>query len=451
MEAIISPMISAQQPAAVTGQVASGKATDSAGGFQKTLVQHIGAEAAVVPTDSKQAQLFASVNSLTGVSVEGALPAVEELLAMIEGLLDSLEAKNGTEESLPVEEASELEAMLDQLDALLALLGTPLIRVEAQSHANATSEIQLDKGSDEAVSNVKQNLQQALLQLQDLLQQGAMKQVQQQEPVVLIHKQLQAFVSMLNSEGKYAGNKDAVKHASQSEAVIVPQSAATATAATLLERLSQQTAHPAYTANTAAIKEVKQVNQQELTAVQSEPVTVSQLTSNQGDGARFAPVATKAVPSSYVLADEFAKTMTGMVIQKFNLTTLNGVSEAKLMLFPEHLGQVDVRITMQNGILTATFQTDTVMAKDMLESQMAQLRAALQAQGLNVDKLEVSQGQVAAQLFQQQQGQGSRQSFANQQTMRDQDAANEAAFESELIEQAAIQDLGYGRAINETV
>lgn len=46
---------------------------------------------------------------------------------------------------------------------------------------------------------------------------------------------------------------------------------------------------------------------------------------------------------------------------------------------------------MQNGHLVAQFMTEHAGAKDMLEQQMNQLRAALQSQGLQVEKLEVTQ------------------------------------------------------------
>ncbi|MNP55863.1 Flagellar hook-length control protein FliK [compost metagenome] len=46
---------------------------------------------------------------------------------------------------------------------------------------------------------------------------------------------------------------------------------------------------------------------------------------------------------------------------------------------------------MQNGQLTAQFMTEHAFAKESLEQQMAQLRSALQSQGLQVSKLEVTQ------------------------------------------------------------
>lgn len=92
-----------------------------------------------------------------------------------------------------------------------------------------------------------------------------------------------------------------------------------------------------------------------------------------------------------VPVEHFAKEMSSFLVNKLDIVNLKGVSEARISLYPEHLGQVDIRITMQNGQLTAQFMTEHAFAKESLEQQMAQLRSALQSQGLQVSKLEVTQ------------------------------------------------------------
>ncbi|WP_046228038.1 flagellar hook-length control protein FliK [Paenibacillus dauci] len=103
-----------------------------------------------------------------------------------------------------------------------------------------------------------------------------------------------------------------------------------------------------------------------------------------------APLTTTAPPPT-MNAQNFSQEMGKFIVSKFDVQQLNGVSEAKIILNPEHLGQVDVKITIQDGQLMAQFITEKHGAKDMLEQQMAQLRSALQAQGLQVEKLEVTQ------------------------------------------------------------
>jgi flagellar hook-length control protein FliK len=79
------------------------------------------------------------------------------------------------------------------------------------------------------------------------------------------------------------------------------------------------------------------------------------------------------------------------VVNKLDIVQQKGFSEATISLRPEHLGKLDVQITLQNGQLVARFMTEHVMAKDMLEQQMMQLRSSLQSQGIQVERLEVTQ------------------------------------------------------------
>ncbi|MNW59386.1 Flagellar hook-length control protein FliK [compost metagenome] len=99
--------------------------------------------------------------------------------------------------------------------------------------------------------------------------------------------------------------------------------------------------------------------------------------------------------------------MDTFITGKLEIVKKGGIAEATITLFPENLGQVDVKITMQNGNLIAQFNTAHSGAKDMLEQQMSQLRAALQSQGIQVEKLEVTQNNTP--LFSQFNGQQGRQ------------------------------------------
>ncbi|WP_336779629.1 flagellar hook-length control protein FliK [Paenibacillus illinoisensis] len=99
-----------------------------------------------------------------------------------------------------------------------------------------------------------------------------------------------------------------------------------------------------------------------------------------------------AKPAEPVMqASQFAKEMTQFVVNKLDIVQQKGFSEATISLRPEHLGKLDVQITLQNGQLVARFMTEHAMAKDMLEQQMTQLRTSLQSQGIQVERIEVTQ------------------------------------------------------------
>ncbi|SLJ97734.1 MULTISPECIES: flagellar hook-length control protein FliK [unclassified Paenibacillus] len=114
-------------------------------------------------------------------------------------------------------------------------------------------------------------------------------------------------------------------------------------------------------------------------------------------------------------ASQFAKEMTQFVVNKLDIVQQKGFSEATISLRPEHLGKLDVQITLQNGQLVARFMTEHTMAKDMLEQQMVQLRSSLQAQGIQVERLEVTQNSsLGSQMYQD----GGRQPGSNSQQQR---------------------------------
>lgn len=115
----------------------------------------------------------------------------------------------------------------------------------------------------------------------------------------------------------------------------------------------------------------------------------------------------KSLPTP-VPVESFAKEVSGFLVGKFDIVKLQGLSEARISLYPEHLGQVDVKITMQNGQMVAQFVTEHLLAKESLEGQMSQLRAALQAQGIQVTKLEVTQNSSLSSHMYHNESQGQR-------------------------------------------
>ncbi|NHN28380.1 flagellar hook-length control protein FliK [Paenibacillus agricola] len=121
-------------------------------------------------------------------------------------------------------------------------------------------------------------------------------------------------------------------------------------------------------------------------------------------------------PVIMMQAPNFVEDMTQFVIKSFTLETkADGFTEAKLSLFPQNLGQVDVRLTMHNGQLVAQFMADSPMGREMLESQLSQLKITLQNQGIQVERMEVSQNQAfQSGMFQEQRQQQSQQSNKQQ-------------------------------------
>ncbi|WP_053365301.1 flagellar hook-length control protein FliK [Bacillus sp. FJAT-27245] len=65
-------------------------------------------------------------------------------------------------------------------------------------------------------------------------------------------------------------------------------------------------------------------------------------------------------------------------------------TEAIIKLSPEHLGDVEVKVKIQDGQVKAEFLASTHQGKDLLETQLHALRSALEVQGLQVGKIDIT-------------------------------------------------------------
>ncbi|MCW2277939.1 flagellar hook-length control protein FliK [Heliophilum fasciatum] len=66
-----------------------------------------------------------------------------------------------------------------------------------------------------------------------------------------------------------------------------------------------------------------------------------------------------------------------------------GSHEMQIRLKPEFLGNLDVRVRMEGAVFTAQFIADNPQVKQLIESQLDQLRQSLEDMGLRFDSLDV--------------------------------------------------------------
>jgi len=78
------------------------------------------------------------------------------------------------------------------------------------------------------------------------------------------------------------------------------------------------------------------------------------------------------------------------IFEKIKVDIKPGVSEITMSLRPESLGEVSLRIASENGIITAHFVAESQRVKEIIESQLNQLKDSLEEQGVNVSELSVS-------------------------------------------------------------
>jgi flagellar hook-length control protein FliK len=92
-----------------------------------------------------------------------------------------------------------------------------------------------------------------------------------------------------------------------------------------------------------------------------------------------------------VRADQIAKDLTNVFTSAIDVQNNKDGIEATFSLKPEHLGKVDVKVVIHEGIVSAEFFTSTALGKDLLETQVLALRSALEQIGFHVDKIDISQ------------------------------------------------------------
>ncbi len=115
---------------------------------------------------------------------------------------------------------------------------------------------------------------------------------------------------------------------------------------------------------------------------------------------------------------------------QLNKMNNQGISEARITLFPEHLGQVDVKVTSNQGVVSAQLITETGFGRELLESQINQLRQTLGSQGINIDKIVVSQGSSLSHFHQD----GRQHQSQSQTPYRGKPSDNSRSDESERID-----------------
>jgi len=66
------------------------------------------------------------------------------------------------------------------------------------------------------------------------------------------------------------------------------------------------------------------------------------------------------------------------------------ISTAKISLKPDHLGSIEITISVHNDVVSATLKTDNLVTKNHLENSINQLIQSINDQGFQVNKIEVS-------------------------------------------------------------
>jgi len=143
-------------------------------------------------------------------------------------------------------------------------------------------------------------------------------------------------------------------------------------------------------------------------------------------------VARSAPPAAMKLPEEFAKNVVLKIVDEVRLHIAGKTSEVRVQLKPEHLGELSLRVTMQEGELAARLDVSVPAVKAALDAQLPQLREALAQQGIEIHRFDIVADSLMHRQAQQEQQRSRHQGSAKRQT--DVDVAETYA---------AMRDLGY--------
>ena len=79
------------------------------------------------------------------------------------------------------------------------------------------------------------------------------------------------------------------------------------------------------------------------------------------------------------------------IIQRQQIANQQGTLKLAIKLYPENLGTVRLELMHKDGLLTARLMASTAVGKEMLESQLQQLKQGLAAQNIQIDRIDVTQ------------------------------------------------------------
>jgi flagellar hook-length control protein FliK len=78
------------------------------------------------------------------------------------------------------------------------------------------------------------------------------------------------------------------------------------------------------------------------------------------------------------------------IVKTMSMAVRRGQSEARILLQPPRLGSVRIELFVKNGVLNATFETQTQAARHVISSNLSHLKAALESQGIEVGGFNVT-------------------------------------------------------------
>ncbi|MBB2478666.1 flagellar hook-length control protein FliK [Bacillus sp. APMAM] len=131
---------------------------------------------------------------------------------------------------------------------------------------------------------------------------------------------------------------------------------------------------------------------------------------------------------------EFVKEFTNILAKSQLTTGLDGTNKLFIKLYPEHLGSIRIELLQDKGSITAKMFASSGTAKDLLDSQINQLKDAFSMQNIQVDKIDVLYGETQTQKFGQQDPRQQSSGQNNETPNQENEEENDTSFSNFLSE-----------------
>ena len=79
------------------------------------------------------------------------------------------------------------------------------------------------------------------------------------------------------------------------------------------------------------------------------------------------------------------------IINKLQLSNVQGITRLTLKLYPENLGTIRIELVQNDGVLTARLLASTAHGRELLDSQIHQLKQAFAQQNIQLERLDIAQ------------------------------------------------------------
>ncbi|MFJ7976403.1 flagellar hook-length control protein FliK [Peribacillus sp. NPDC096379] len=357
----------------------------------------------------------------------------EEQLSILNGLINELNAKgnNGEEEVNPnillVDETAQLSAVLEEHD-----LSTMMNLLNEKIESNE----EIDVIEILSILTTLANMDESQWSRVDINKIGEILTFTKLQEAMISANQITDNEAVISKTLKQQLDTILTKLESMVESEQQQSSASSTSNKTLAGEASLALIKNTYIRNFASVNQESEEN-----LVQTPSLRTIETTQT---GQSFIPqmskleqfVLTVEKSGQPITQEQFVKAFE-TILNKSSFTNANGTQKLLIQLNPEHLGSMRIELIQKDNVMVARIMATTAQAKEMLESQLQGLKHSFVGQGIQVEKIEISQ-QLSAfsqERFYQRDSDTSEQQNQQQDKQADEETATEFTnqFEEALL------------------